>query len=211
MAVLMTLLLTAVNAARKKSHQARCMANLHQISLALTMYLDDFQQRPPRFDPLVAGRYLAAAEALVCPQDRTGNWGGLVNGSGVFSAVLLPVSGSTNSWLAFSYLNPLGWDDTAWARLMKAGSLAGVATCQLHGLGQPNTAAPSIQDFEGLTLRAQRDGAVVQRKVFWASTVLLPPPTFVNLTPDMGTPALTPPAGGDYPWPLFVDELPPAP
>ena len=70
--VLATLLLTALQAAQKRSRQARCAGNLHQIGLAIHMYLDDFP-RPQDISLLVRNRYLANRDALICPQDRTTN------------------------------------------------------------------------------------------------------------------------------------------
>jgi prepilin-type N-terminal cleavage/methylation domain-containing protein len=194
-AVLGTLLLTALSSAQKKSRQARCAANLHQISLAVNMYLDDFDQRPRGLVPLTMSTYLPSRAVLICPQDKTGNWGGLVNPGTEFFEMPL----------RYSYLHPLSWDNAAWNRLLKAGSAAGVAACQVHGLGRPDPIHPSLNDFQGLVLRGRRDGAVVHRKVFWASV------SHPGTASDGGataTPASGLGFGGDYPWPLFVDEQP---
>lgn len=186
-AVLATLLLSAIGTAKKKSRQVRCTANLHQISLALNMYLDDLERRPPAFDPLVRQRYLPAPAVLLCPEDKTGNWGGWVNGSGPALATDGGVEDPSFSMIAestfpglstemaeplpFSYLHPLSWSNEAWNRLQNAGGSAGLATCQWHGLGRPNPDGPSLLDFQGVVLRGQRDGAVVRRKVFWETAV----------------------------------------
>jgi prepilin-type N-terminal cleavage/methylation domain-containing protein len=216
-AVLGTLLLTALSSAQKKSREARCTSNLRQIGLALIMYLDDFDQRARQLYPLTKSKYLPAPEVLVCPQDKTGNWGRLVSvgwDSFLPAGGLTPEgdSGMTNalsaeddSQLRYSYLHPLPWDDAAWNRLMKAGGLAGLAACQVHGLGKANLQFPSIYDFQGLLLRAQRDGAVVRRKVFWpAGRSGLGPPFGGGVT--MGDAGAQPPAAGLYPWALFLDE-----
>jgi hypothetical protein len=50
---------------------------------------------------------------------------------------------------------------------MQAGGSAGIAACQLHGLGKQDV--PDVHSFSGLLLRAQRDGAVVRRRLFWTS------------------------------------------
>ncbi len=186
-AVLATLLLSAIGTAKKKGRQVRCISNLHQISLALNMYLDDHEKRPPAFDPLVQQRYLPAPAVILCPEDKTGNWGGWVNGSGPalatdavmedlsFSMIMesTPVDAATEMAepLPFSYLHPLGWSNEAWNRLQSAGGSAGMATCQWHGLGRPNPDGPSLLDFQGVVLRGQRDGAVVRRKIFWETAV----------------------------------------
>ena len=80
--VLASLLLTGIVSARKKSRATVCTVNLHQISLALNMYLDETAERPS-VDRLVANKYLPAVRSLICPEDKTGNWGGLVRTRGI--------------------------------------------------------------------------------------------------------------------------------
>jgi len=92
-AVLASLLMTAVASAKKKSRTAVCTFNLHQISLALDMYLDDFGKRPPSVDDLISGKYLPASRSLLCPEDKTGNWGRLVQ-TGNLIFVGAPVGGT---------------------------------------------------------------------------------------------------------------------
>jgi prepilin-type N-terminal cleavage/methylation domain-containing protein len=223
--VLATLLLTALGSAQKKSRLARCTANLHQLSLALNMYMDDFDQRLRQLGPLAQARYLPSREVLLCPADRTGNWGGLLAGEvtlalppgGDWSGPMMTPSAVTgndptgeSAPLPRSYLLPLPWDDESWNRLLKAGSQAGLAVCQLHGLGRPNLAAPSALDFEGLILRAQRDGAVVRRHVFWAdmrSAVTGGDFASLNAATPQGTTLLL---ANSPLWPLFSDEPAPA-
>lgn len=213
-AVLATLLMSVLGSAKKRSRQAYCTSNLRQISLAFEMYFDDFQTRPPRFDPMVRSKYLAQPAVLLCLEDKTGNWGGLVNGA-------TPPTGPIGITPEFraaepapepgvprSYLHPWGWDDQAWKRLMDLGSIAGIAACQLHGLGKPDPVLPSMRDYEGLLLRAQRDGAVVRRQIFWGPSGLStadPGSGFVNVQPTSGLDT----ASGLYPWELYVDDLPP--
>jgi prepilin-type N-terminal cleavage/methylation domain-containing protein len=174
-AVLASLLMTAIASAKKKSRTAVCTFNLHQISLALNMYLDDFGTRPQRVDDLVNGKYLPGSRTLLCPEDKTGNWGQLVQSAN--SVVIGPQFGAPpvagNESVKYSYLlHPLSVDQATWDRLMRAGETAGVAACQLHGLGTQDVA--DVHSFSGLLLRAQKDGAVVRRRLFWTSEV--PPP-----------------------------------
>jgi len=174
-AVLASLLMTAIASAKKKSRTAVCTLNLHQISLALNMYLDDFGTRPQRVDDLVNGKYLPASRTLLCPEDKTGNWGQLVQLAQSANSVVIgapfgapPVA--ENESVKYSYLlHPLSVDQATWDRLMRAGETAGVAACQLHGLG--NQDVPDVHSFSGLLLRAQKDGAVVRRRLFWTSEV----------------------------------------
>lgn len=224
-AVLATLLMTALSSAKRKARQAACTSNLRQISLALDMYMDDHEKRPSDLPVLAATKYLPAPGALRCPEDRTGNWGGLVGNpvttisttastfvmapgvsappgaEGLVSRIPEPTapipSAESPPSIPYSYLHPLPWDNVAWDRLMKTPSGAGIAACQLHGLGKQNLAAPSIYDFEGLVLRAQRDGSVVRRQVYW-------PPQNKTATAAMDFMATAP--ATNYPWTLFSDE-----
>lgn len=221
-AVLATLVLTALGSTQKRSRQARCASNLHQVSLALQMYMDDSDRRPVQLPDLARTRYLASREILVCPEDKTGDWGELCTASALLLIPTMPEglggtgttqpskSTANGDWIPYSYVHPLSWDDAAWDLLLKAGSLAGIATCQVHGLGRPNLVTPSVHDFEGLVLRAQRDGAVVRRKVFWARD----PATDVAPSLSNDSTANTAVAGSEsdflgYPWPLFTDEASP--
>jgi hypothetical protein len=95
--------------------------------------------------------------------------------------------------------------------LMKADWRAGIAACQLHGFGKPNLSFPSVRDFEGLFLRAQRDGTVVRRQMFWEKPNPILP---VAANPAAGLAfdaAAAPVTLGEpnYPWGLFVDETTP--
>jgi len=232
-AVLATLLSTALSSAKRKARQVACTSNLRQVSLAFNMYLDDEQKRPNYLGALVTAKYLPAPAVLLCPEDKTRNWGGLVEGSrfGEPTSLLkaapateaLKVAGHTDPIreIPYSYLHPLSWDDEAWNRLAKADPSAGIAACQLHGLGKPNLNSPSIRDFQGLLLRAQRDGAVVKRQVFWepvaniesrsvvdAEVAAAAPSAFAAgpaLTAPQAAPAMSP-APSSYPWRLFTDE-----
>jgi type II secretory pathway pseudopilin PulG len=218
LAVLATLMLTAVASAKKKSRTALCTSNLHQLSLALNMYLDDFDKRPPALGDLVRNRHLPAPAVLRCPADKTGFWGALASmpdPQAIPDNVLgfnLPKPDASAAEVApplpFSYLHALGWSDTAWDRLLKSGPSAGLVACQLHGMGRPGPERPSIRDYEGLVLRGQKDGAVVRRQVFWrlpADRNQAAPPSAAEL--GVGA-ASTAPDAMLYPWQLFTDEPP---
>jgi hypothetical protein len=224
-AVLATLLLTALANGKKKSHRLVCTSNLRQISLALNMYLDDYPKRPPGYESLISGKYLAAKAVLLCPEDKTGNWGGIVgDGLGPGQSLLYTEGDEPNARkslsaqevepVPYSYLHPLPWEDWAWNVLLELGSGAGISACQLHGLGKPDPAAPSIYDYEGLVLRARRDGAVIKKRVYWG------PRTIHDTSPSATSPDAASPtfrasqspvttfAAQDYPWQFFVDEIP---
>jgi prepilin-type N-terminal cleavage/methylation domain-containing protein len=209
--VLATLILAGLSSAKKKSRQAHCISNLRQISLALEMYLDDFQQRPVGFEPMLQEKYLANPGVLICREDKTGNWGGLVNGGGAPVRTIIAISLTEPSLpsIKHSYLHPWWWEDEAWKQLTELGAAAGVAACQLHGLGRPDPVSPSLRDYEGLVFRARRDGAVIRRQVFWdmaVARVASGDASFsMSVQPMEGSPA---PVVPDYSWPLYADERP---
>jgi prepilin-type N-terminal cleavage/methylation domain-containing protein len=205
-AVLATLLMTAVVSAKKQSRVAVSTLNLRQISLALNMYLDDFNRRPPGIDEVVAGKYLAERRTLLCPEDKTGDWGRLSSvplGLPVRSLSDVP----SEPAVPYSYLlHPLNWTDAAWNGLMRHGSSAGLAACQLHGLGRQNLAFPSMRDFEGLLLRGQRDGAVVRRRIFWGRDAVLPVEGATFSVVPGSSPDQSNPLTDAALWPIYVDS-----
>jgi len=199
-AVLASLLMTAVVSAKKRSRTAVCTFNLHQISLALNMYLDDFEKRPPAVDELVSSKYLPTTRSLLCPEDKTENWGRLVQSGSLTNVIIMsPAPSGMAGPVKYSYLmHPLIWDEAAWNRLLRVGGGAGVAACQLHGLGKQDV--PDVHSFSGLLLRAQRDGAVVRRRLFWTTTL-----------PPGGDPAVTFSGAGTsvsdlYPIQIYLDD-----
>jgi prepilin-type N-terminal cleavage/methylation domain-containing protein/prepilin-type processing-associated H-X9-DG protein len=83
--VLAALILPALNGAREKGRRVACMANLHQIGLAIMSYAGDYQNHTPTADwntpATLPGRPVSWAQALVngnystpkvfvCPNDR---------------------------------------------------------------------------------------------------------------------------------------------
>src|SRR5262245_52718832 len=78
-AILATLLMTAVTSSKERARQILCTSNLRQISLAMNMYLDDLERRPGGLESLVSAKYILNERTFLCPDDRTKNWGGLVN------------------------------------------------------------------------------------------------------------------------------------
>jgi hypothetical protein len=65
-----------------------------------------------------------------------------------------------------SYFKSFHLDDAAW-EIIERSAMGGVAACQLHGIGKPNWDYPSVTEFQGLILRAVKDGSVIPRQVFW--------------------------------------------
>ena len=242
-AVLATLLVSALASAKRKARQAACTSNLRQITLALNMYLDDHQKKPTALGTLVSAAYLPARGILLCPEDKTGNWGGMIQRVPNFpppstitiapdSSATFPAPDITADEIPYSYFHPRAWEDAMWNQLLRLEPSAGIAACQLHGLGKPNLSSPSIRDFEGLLLRAQLDGAVVRRQLYWdapqeAVAQGIVEESFAGSAPmdsarELGMAPLPPvaesiraPAPGlspltiPLPWRLFSDRTPP--
>ena len=162
-AVLASLLLTAVASAKKKSQTMTCTSNLHQFALALDLSLSDSGGNRPTVNDLIVNQFLPSPQSLICPEDKTGDWGQLLQ-----TNEMMPISSSNDvPSVNYSYLlYPLNWSEAEWKTLVNAGSRAGVAACQLHGLGNQNTI--NIQNYSGLLLRAQLDGSVIRRQFFWS-------------------------------------------
>ena len=187
-AVLASLLLTALKSAKRKSRAAACTSNIHQLYVAIDLYLDDSSARPG-VDDIIAGHYLSQGKVLLCPEDRTLSWGWLVqNPPQSLGGISLPPT--------YSYaMHPLGWDISIWNRLLSFGQASGLAACELHGLGQQDPS--DVHNYTGLLLRAQFDGAVIRRQLFWD-------PSLFNV--------FIPGAGGgtnqpyQYPLPLYLDN-----
>jgi len=174
-AVLASLLLTALMSAKRRSRTVTCTGNLHQFTLALNMFMDDSSGHRPSVDDLISSGDLASPKSLICPEDKTGDWGQLVQTEGEASLFVgFPTNSLTLSTNNYSYLlHPLSWSDAEWKTLITAGSRAGVAACQLHGLGNQNS--PAVENYSGLLLRAQLDGSVIRRQFFWTPLSSNPP------------------------------------
>ena len=226
MAILATLLLSAIAAAQKKSRQTVCLGNLRQIILASELYLDEIGKRPRSLSSLARKpAILPNPRSLLCPQDpvRRGTagtvgktndaWGNLVNHSQQPAKFAVNKDIEELSWeqelivtqesRPFSYLHPLFWVKPAWRHLLQiGGTLTGISVCELHGVRISDPSRLAIIErqpflaWEGLTLRAQRDGAVVSRRLFHGNEM------------GVGSP-LIPIRIDDYPWEYYSDQWTP--
>lgn len=233
-AVIATLLSSAMAGARRRSHQVVCRNNLRQVALAVETYQDETSRRPRSVTRLATRpSLLPAAKVLVCPADPgvrqpggaspSSCWGNRVNATQEPSSgrVGTPEEGSwenevreVSEHVAFSYLHPLSWRREAWQRLTQGkASQVGTIACQLHGVRSPSPGHRPFTEFEGQTLRAQRDGAVVGRKIF--RVPLASPPAVASPTPPQ--PAYAAPVAGTltvplddhaYPWEFYADHPP---
>lgn len=227
--VLATLLASALAGARTRSQQTACAANLRQITIAIEIYSDDTTKRPRSLTRLTQRpAWLGNAGALLCPSDpAVRRAAGAAAGQGVSAAwgnLASPTQQpsfdddyrdrdpESGSWqaeilekqetVAFSYLHPLGWPRRAWLALIARGNQAGDIACQLHGVRVPATSAgdrPLYTDYEGRTLRGQRDGAVVVRKIFH------------DFSPTPGSISNAPEPRRGFPWEFYTDAAPARP
>lgn len=232
-AVLATLLVSATAGARRRSNEVVCRNNLRQVAVAVELYQDETMRRPRSLTRITTRpSLLPATQVLVCPADpaaRRGGapderacWGNRVNGSQEphVGRVGQPEEGSweaevreVSERVAFSYLHPLSWRREAWQRLLQGkGSQVGTVACQLHGVRSPAPGHRPFNEFEGQTLRAQRDGAVVGRKIFRVEPA---PQGFA--APGVPSRAYAAPVSGaltvpfndnDYPWEFYADHPP---
>ena len=161
-ATLIALLFPVLSGARKRSQETVCTSNLHQISVAIKLYMSDYdEKRPLRFQS-VADQYIKNASVLICKDDPTGNWGGIY-------AEKHRVPSQPPETIKYSYLMPLeslGFTEFAWEEITGADSNVGLVSDQLHGTKRlPEVHL--ISDYEGLILTGRMDGSVHRRQVRW--------------------------------------------
>jgi len=222
--VMATLAASGVARAAARVREGQCVDNLRQIALATELYLKETGRRPRSLSRLaLKSNPLARGGRILCPgdpvtrfPDRTGaagtnelrGWGNRANGSqqpiwamqqrdpdGVSFDLELRETEETRE---FSYLHAFGWRRPAWEKLAVAGGgQAGLAVCQLHGIAlkKETQGRASHQDFEGKTLRVQRDGGVVSRRILHVDS----PSGMASTAPEVE----------DYPWDLYLDVPPP--
>jgi prepilin-type N-terminal cleavage/methylation domain-containing protein len=202
-AVLATLLTATLSNARRKARKTACISNLRQIGLAIEMYQDDLRRRPDAFRSMAAGKYLHA-RLLLCPEDKVyGNWAGLIEENAPASSGANPGAqpGQQQADLPHSCFRAFTVNDEAWESIQKS-ALGGVAACQLHGIGrQERDTPPSLTAFQGLVLRALKDGSVIGRQLFWPDVLKSGPSA-----PD--APVTAGWFSGADELPLFLDPVP---
>lgn len=168
--VLAAVILPVIATAREHGRISSCSNNLHQISLAIAAYAqDNDQQTPLRVQNLWDAHLITDKQILICPDDTTGNWGGLV----YEQARLLSYPGTPPETVKHSYIYAFTEElhpEIIWKRLVAADSDPGIVVCQLHGsetpfsqMGTPN----NIGFYEGKILRLRIDGSVTSRTISW--------------------------------------------
>ena len=222
--ILATLLLSAVARVKMKSNETVCSGNLRQIGLGVELYQDDTGRRPRSLTRLsTKPSWLGNTRVLICPSDwvyktwlakptpgeTNFSWGRFVNPLQEPSWAktgVLPDEGSwdaeireTTETVPFSCLHALSWQRLAWNALVGIpGNQGGIAACELHGIKfrtASQMSSASFRDYEGRTFRAQRDGAVVRRRIVRSSQSSGAGETIVAPAKD----------NNDYPWEFYSD------
>jgi prepilin-type N-terminal cleavage/methylation domain-containing protein len=207
-AVLATLISATLVNAQRKGRKALSTSNLRQIALAFNLYVDDHQKRPISYRQLVSTKNLTE-RILLCPEDKiVQNWAGVLEANDF--GRITPDAGMatptrpgdypqlTQPDLPHSYFKSFDFVDDTWQKIERS-TMAGIAACQLHGIGrQSRDKTPQISDYQGLVLRALKDGSVVSRQIFWAGNDIDSP-----LGP--GTAESTNTFGASSQLPLFLD------
>jgi type II secretory pathway pseudopilin PulG len=86
--ILAGLILTAIHKAREKGRQANCVSNLHQISLALTLYSDDHQEQGSPWLSALFPKYMPGrTQVLICKSDGSQGADGSKPNSAEYSAL----------------------------------------------------------------------------------------------------------------------------
>lgn len=217
-AILATLLLTTLGSVKRKAREAVCTSNLHQIGLALNLYLDDFGKRPTNLESLVYARYVGDGKVLRCPADNSQTRQITVPASDVKTALSPASDQAEPPRIYVSYEHPLGWSDEEWNRLMQAQTRAGVVVCKFHDVRGRSSSDIEVSRQNGLILRGQLDGTVVRRQIYRTEPVVTADaglsPAVRNEAPPMSSFAsdgnaeliVTP---GFPPWEFFSDDPPP--
>jgi prepilin-type N-terminal cleavage/methylation domain-containing protein len=204
-AVLATLLTATLGTARKKARKTSSISNLRQIAIAFDLYRDDHGKRPAAYALLTQGKYLTE-RTLHCAEDRSGDWAGTIENvplqftlRAIAPGLDLPPEAAVEE-IPHSYFKSFHLEAEQWDEIER-NPLAGIAACQLHGIGrQEREMPPTLETYQGLVLRALKDGSVISRQVFWnndksfdAGTA----PSFIASVPSNSSTI-----------PLFLDPLP---
>ena len=180
-AVLATLTSATLVNAQRKGRKAVSTSNLRQIAIAFNLYADDHSKRPASFRDMSGSKYISEA-ALLCPEDRIHkNWAGLLeqqdSGRLPGSIIFMPPTDGPAAPeqqpaddVPHSYFKSFDYIERIWHPIERS-ALGGIAACQLHGIGrQSKDIPPALGDYQGLVLRALKDGSIIQRQVFLAKS-----------------------------------------
>ena len=83
--LLAALLLPSLQSSRERARQAACKNNLHQLSVGLIMYKDDFKDLP-KWLSCLSPTYISQPEAYLCKSDNTKVNGVPAPGQGAFAS-----------------------------------------------------------------------------------------------------------------------------
>ncbi|MFQ6096331.1 MAG: type II secretion system protein [Armatimonadota bacterium] len=183
-AVLAAILMPVINRSRESARQAACLANLHQIAVAMKSYWTDYRAYPP--PPVQAGGrwhggvsalfpdYVEDSSLLVCPDDdayraRDATVGANVPAYSSYNAAynyygyFAPGAGTVTDWLGQSHpASAIPQDSTAGWPVDAANAV--VLPAQLNQAsvnGQCTIGIPSLAKFPRLSNRYAPDTTVI--------------------------------------------------
>lgn len=146
-ALLVALMLPVVFEARKRAQRSPCMANMRQIYVGWSGYLQDYGEQLPSLPALVE----RVRSVFACPADP------YPEGANSRVKRLTGVRGS------YFYLSdtvlPLH-NDRFVHDLQEADSNHGILACVLHGNRASEVSSSAFSAYKGIVLRLRRDGSI---------------------------------------------------
>jgi type II secretory pathway pseudopilin PulG len=150
LAVVASIVLSAVARAKRSAHDATCTSNLRQSAQALALYCEDSNgELPPSlysdFSPIL--NYLGDSRIVQCGLDPTPTG--------------INRQASLRSGKRVSYFSPLTIEPLFMDRIQALDPNHGVFVCLIHGQRtDPSEPVSAVMGYSGLVLRARRDTAV---------------------------------------------------
>lgn len=157
-ALLVALILPVITASKHRAKEVHCISNMRQLTAALIIYRQDYEQFPP-FAQYVFP-YVKSREVFLCPHDHAREWGGV----NWFGGGNLYARENRISLSYFYFADPVGRYEQLTERMPKVDSNHGILACLLHGDCDPAcrfNIPPAIENCcQGLTLRVRIDGSI---------------------------------------------------
>jgi len=160
-AILIGTVLGTVAISRDRARQSVCMSNLHQLYLALSMYVSDNGGRRPLLLSELVPTY-TSRELLLCPADSYGGY------ATTYALAGAPYMGGRTSWpvdpaAPTSYLYVRShFADSSWPKLAARADTACVV-CWLHGRAVYTEGGDAMNmppSYTGRAIRLHFDGSV---------------------------------------------------
>lgn len=156
-ALIVAILIPVIIAIRKRGYEPTCLANLRQLHIAFTTYLQDYEAEPSQQRRLWS--YISDKRILVCPADIT------VDGAATREAndPLTPPEQHTKTSYIY-YRDELFYSESAVKLMKEQDSNHGIFVCFLHGTPVENVVTLPKHDMKGKILRLRMDGSIQQAR-----------------------------------------------